>query len=477
MREKELIARLNNIGIALTSETRLDRLLELVVKEARNFTNAEGGSLYLKKDDGLHFLVAQNEVIDKIRKEPFKSHILPLDRRSIAGFVSLEGKVLNIEDVYKLCDVPYSFNREFDVMYNYRSKSMLVVPMKERDGEVIGALQLVNARDENGNVIPFDPIYEQLIASLASQATVAISNAILIEEIKKLLKSLVEYTATAIDARSPHTAGHSRRVATYSLNIARAINEENRPPFDKIEFSEDDLEELYFSAWLHDVGKIGVREAVLDKSRRLSTQKMDEIRTRFKLIKLCASLKGDKKTLSVLPSYLAFIEKLSKRSFITEEELNFLKEIRRKRVTLPWGEEISYIKDDEFENLSIPKGNLTKKEYEEIKSHVIHTLRIVGKIPFPKNLKNVPTFAACHHELLDGTGYPKGLTAKDIPLQTRIITVADIFDALTAKDRPYKKSVPLNKALEILKEEAEKGKLDRDIVWIFEKRKCYEGVK
>ena len=501
------IEKLNQIGIALSSETNLEDLLELIVFEARGFTSADGGSLYiLDEDETLYFNVSQNDTLSRRPDPPpgFKPYPLTLSKESIAGYVAITGEIVNLEDVYDLPDtVPYRFNPDFDMRNDYVTRSMLVVPMKDREQDILGVLQLINPMDETGKICPFPESVEHLIMSLGSQAAVAIRNATLIADIKALFEALIRYSATAIDARSPHTAGHSRRVAAYSRAIALAINEQNTGRFADISFSRDQLEELSYAAWLHDIGKIGVPEKILDKNNRLSDEAMENIVNRFELIKafklglLRAGSKGPsmagasgqdrihdgsaettgeeaKRTAEQIDEELALIQKTNRSNFLSDEDLAGLQSIASKTYKNLSGDTIPYLSDKEMEYLSVRKGNLTAEEYRKIQQHVELTYNIVENIPFTKSLQNIPFFSASHHELLDGSGYPKGLKGDEIPLQSRILAVVDIFDALTAADRPYRRAMAPEKAGEILKADAEAGRLDADVVNLFVDRRLYE---
>lgn len=497
---QEQIRKLNAIGIALSSEHDLNKLLELIVTEARHFTRADGGSLYIKEGDKLHFTVAQTESLAKQQEasQPFKSVYLPLTRESIAGYVALTGEILNIKDVYHIPPtVRYRVNKDFDRKTGYRSKSMLVVPMRDHQDEIIGVLQLINSLDEHGEVVPFKQEYESLVLSLASQAAVAIRNATLIKEIKNLFRALVRYSAKAIDARSPHTAGHSGRVAKYSVRIAQAINEETEGRLAKIHFTPEAIEEFRMAAWLHDIGKIGVRESVLEKTTKLTEDQIETISERFESIKNAtrshyAELKLamlsednanpaaleelDRKLaaeLGEIDDALAFIKRINVPGYVNEEDRLRLKHLAEGRYKTSSGEERFFLTPKEYENLSIVKGNLTEAEYKEIQSHVDQTLSILKKIPFTRDLQNIPKYAAAHHEYLNGTGYPRGLKGDEIPIQSRIMCIADIYDALSSSDRPYKKAIPLEKTLDILREEVKAGKLDGDIVELFIRKKLY----
>ena len=494
---KDLIRRLNQIGIALSSETHLPTLLELLVREVRRFTRADAGSLYFKMGSQLRFQVAQNDTLTARKTAltgAFRPYPIPLDKTSIAGYVAVTGETLNIADVYQLRpEAEYRFNPAFDDRNDYRSRSMLALPIGNHDNEIIGVLQLINALDEKGNVTVFDSDHVDLVASLASQAAVAIQNARLITAIHEVFAALVRYSASAIDARSPHTAGHSRRVATYCLRLARAVNDQTSGPFAQISFSDKELEELNYAAWLHDIGKIGVREEVLEKVDRLTPAAMELIASRFEMIKLAnlfeAELNGRQagggphnpaseveRSLEETDQDLEFIRQINRAKWIKAEQIERIERIRTKTFRDARGQIRPYLTEEEAHYLSVREGNLTSEEYEEIRAHVLHTLNIINKIPFAKDLERIPLIAAAHHEKLDGSGYPLGLKAPDIMIQARILGLADVYDALTATDRPYRGAMPTEEALKILTREAEAGKLDRDLVELFVTKRLYDGV-
>ena len=483
------IERLNQIGIALSNEIHLEKLLALIVTEARSFTNADAGSLYTLEKDQLLFRIAQNDTLDnKGARGAFKPVPIPLNTRSIAGYVALEGQLLDIDDVYLLAeDLPYSFNQDFDRKNNYRSQSMLVVPMKEPDGEVLGVLQLINAKDENGQVVRFPESIISLTMSLASQAAVAIRNARLISYIKSLFEALIRYSASAIDARSPHTAGHSRRVAAYSTIIAEEINRLGHGPFKNIKFTAEELERLNYSAWLHDLGKIGVPEAILDKHLRLPEGWEETIEERFKHCAACmvleAALGGKqdpreatRSERQALASDLERLKKINRSNWLPDEDQEFLEALHAHIFTDADDQEHPLLTDEEMVYLSVKKGNLTAEEYKTMQGHVEHTLNIVKNIPFTGHLEAVPTIAASHHEMLNGTGYPRHLQDQQITIEARILAMVDIFDALTAIDRPYRKAAPPERACAILQSDVESGRLDKDIVDLFVSQRLWERI-
>ncbi|MBT4482957.1 MAG: GAF domain-containing protein [Candidatus Latescibacteria bacterium] len=500
--DNSLIGKLNKIGVALSSEHNLSRLLEMIVKELRSFTNSDGGSLYIRVDDELSFEVAQNDTFARrTGNVPFKSFRLPIDHKSIAGHVASTGDILNIPDLDKLSEdeVPFRLTtmREFDKKMDYKTVSMLLVPMRNHKDEIIGVVQLINSLDEQNNPIPFEKNVEGLVISIASQAAVAICNSVLIQDIKNLFESIVTYSAEAIDARSPHTAGHSERVSALVIKQAEFINDQKDGPLADINYSEEEINELRIASLLHDIGKIGVKERVLDKANKLSDEKVEAIVNRFAFInrdienstnlKKLESPELSKEDIETLDTEtrdkiaeidadIELIIKLNIPKYYSDEEGEHLEQIAKKKYIDINGDEKPYIDSEELENLKVKKGNLTEKERNEIQGHVRHTLNILDKIPFTEELKSIPTIAAAHHEMLNGSGYPNGIKGEDISFQSRIVAIADIYDALTAKDRPYKPPLPLEITLKILREEADNNKLDQNLVNLFISEEIYSKV-
>lgn len=492
----EQIQALNRIGIALTSETNLHKLMKLILDEACKLTGADSGSLYLKEKNNLTFYVTKNKTLNDMNCfcDGGKRHRLPISKESFAGFVSLTGEILFIEDAYNLPPfLPYKFNYDFDRENNYRTRSVLVVPLMTPDNNVVGVLQLINAMDAQGNVVSFADDVVPLSVSLASQAAVSLRNARLIHDTKQLLRSIIQFSASAIDARSPHTAGHSQKVADYSKAVAEAINRQKKGPFAKILFTPDQMEELHYAAWLHDIGKIGIPESILDKQNKVSDAVISSIRSRFELFKTIKTtnlFRADDmagfddneiqtQCLEIEKGFqdrFDFVNRVNSTIFLSEEDMETLKSLAAEEFETMDGKTIPCLEPAEFAALSVRKGNLTNEEYKHIQSHVVHTKHIIDSIPFPEYLENVPLFASSHHEMLDGSGYPKGLKGDALPLQARILGMVDIFDALTASDRPYRKSMPVEKALDFLQREGEKGRLDKDLVNLFIENKLYDVV-
>ena len=490
---EDKIKRLNRIGIALTRTTKLEELFEMIVSECRSFTNADAGSLYTLEDGKLIFRVAQNDTLEQRLgyKAPFKAFPLPLSKKSVAGYVALTGEIILVDDCYELDPAKGpAVDRSFDQKNNYRSKSMLTVPMLNEKGAVIGVIQLINSTDEKGEIIPFPEDMVDLMQSIASQAAVALANARYLSEIKNLFAAFVKYSATAIDERSPHTAGHTRRVAGMSMRIATAINETTDGDFADTHFSDQELEELWFAAWLHDIGKIAVKETVLEKSTRISPDRLNWIITRMQTIlhsleldalkkENCSQDALDKEEVikhrERIKADIEFLEKLNTYGFLSDENAMRLQAIASQKYFDHEGKEQPLLDDFEMQNLGVKRGNLTDTEWHEMRSHVVKTRTIVQNIPFTDELANVANIAAGHHEMLNGTGYPDGLKEDVLPLQARILAVADIFDALTASDRPYKKAIPLEKSIEILQAEVKNGRLDERIVKLVLEKQLYIG--
>jgi HD-GYP domain-containing protein (c-di-GMP phosphodiesterase class II) len=401
------------------------------------------------EDGKLHFRVNQNDTLmSRLGPESsraFESFSFPIDENSISGSVAKNRQTLNIADVQK----HPLHNKQVDKELDYVTRTMLVVAMVDHKDNVIGVLQLINSMDMDGRVVPFPLESQRVTESLASQAAVSLENARLYQEIQRFVDSFVKYSAKAIDARDPCTAGHSSRVSRYSVDIARAMEK----------FTPEELREIRFAGLLHDVGKIGVREMVLTKANKLSDDQVRAIRERFGAIRAC---RGEIR--EELEDDLAFVLEKNLPGFTSDEEVDRLRSIAAKTYRAPDGEERPYLTEFELENLCVRRGNLTDAERQDIESHVTHSRNILGQIPFPRDLRNVVKYAAEHHERLDGEGYPGGLAAGEIPLQSRILAVADVFDALTASDRPYKKAMPVDKAMAILRDGASRGWWDAEVV-------------
>lgn len=508
------IKRLTQIGTALSAEKNVNSLLDMIVEEARKITRADAGSLYIVDPcaKNLKFAILQNDTLNtrwggtsitsvKLPPIPLEQDEKP-NYANVASYVALTGQPVNIPDVYESDIFDFTGPRTYDVSTGYRSKSMLVMPMKNHENDIIGVLQLLNALDpECREIIPFSGEYVDLIASLASQAAVALTNAQLIQDLQDLFYSFIKSIAMAIDAKSPYTGGHVRRVVDLALMLAAGINETHDGPFAGVCFNEDEIEELRLAAWMHDVGKITTPEHVIDKSTKLETifDRISLIETRFDLIgqtiqnkylqeklRLLAANPDDRVGLSLLDRDLAEAldvlhdEKLfiaacnAPAESLNPQKVTRLHEIARKSYELN-GERLPYLAPDELHHLAVPRGNLTSEERNLIENHAEMTIKILHALPFPKKFARVPEFAGGHHEKLDGSGYPRGLKGDQLPLQARIMAIADVFEALTARDRPYKPPMRLSQALDILRYMTRDNHIDPDLFRLLVEKKLHRA--
>jgi HD-GYP domain-containing protein (c-di-GMP phosphodiesterase class II) len=498
------IHRLIEIGISLSSERNLDALLEKIVDAAIEITNSDGCTIYIKKGAFLYFTVSKNISqglkVGGLSGLPSKVPPVPLSPSFVSSYAAITRKTVNIPDVYTSEEFDFRGPKEYDKKMNYKSFSMLVTPLLDYQNEVIGVLQLLNAISrDTGEVITYPKKYEALAKALASQAAVAISNVTLIRETEKLFESLLEVMATATDARSKYTHGHIRRVAGLSLELADAINEADTGPFASLSFNADDLNELRIAAWMHDIGKIVSPQHIMDKSMKLETivDRSDFIRARYDVIKLLAVQSNYAKKIELLKTgksagETAFLdEELSREITQIEDEAKFVlacnnpnenmadeKVARLKNIASQMysvdGVVYPRLTQDELLNLSIKKGSLTEEERKIMQSHVDVTIKMLDKIPFSRKLNNVPLYAGSHHECLDGSGYPKGLKAEQMPVQSRILAVTDFLEALTAADRPYKKALPMDLVWKILQSEVDKNHLDGGLLQLIREKNVYE---
>ena len=523
-RQSRELRELYDIGIALSAERDPDALLEMILKKSREITHADAGSLYLvetidsiPEDENnyfankqLRFKLAHNDSV----KIPFKESVMPIEKKSIAGYAALNNEFVNISDVYDLpADSKFGHNRSFDESIGYRAKSMLVIPMKTHKDEIIAVLQLINRKKTwetrltspeiiEEEVIPYDDKCVDLTSSLASQAAISIENNRLYEEIKNLFEGFIRASVLAIEQRDPTTFGHSERVATLTVALAKKVDRIDYGKFKQIKFTREEIQQINYAGLLHDFGKIGVREDVLIKAKKLFPHELDAVKNRFKIFKqatelqyskekvLCLLKEERERALSIISSwdqetrervqeldrFFQIICEVNEPTVLKQTGFEMLKQIS----TIEFSENGNHQKlltSKEIEVLSIPRGSLSNEERIEIESHVNHTFNFLNKIPWTSELKRVPQIASGHHEKLDGSGYPNGLASDEIPIEAKMMAIADIYDALTAWDRPYKRAVPVDKALEILQWEVKDGKIDSDLFQIFLDAKIYDLVK
>jgi HD-GYP domain-containing protein (c-di-GMP phosphodiesterase class II) len=514
-RSRNELDQLHRIGMALMTERDPDMLLVRILQQARHLTHSDAGSLYLVEpdEDGgkrLRFKLSQNDTLPDL---PLVQFTLPINTSSLAGYVAQTGEPLVLPDAYSIPDdEPYSFNRSFDERTSYRTKSMLVVPMMDHRADVVGVLQLINRKSDQSarinseasaqqNVREYGERELQLVQSLAGQAAVSIENSQLYAQIEQLFESFVKAAVTAIDQRDPTTAGHSIRVASLTVDFAEAVERGGEGIYRGVTFTRDQMKELRYAAMLHDFGKVGVREEVLVKSKKLPPFLWERVQSRFDLIIRSAEAEYHKKRADLLlqrndnvdpllvklqdefdkhvaelRSFHEAVRGANEPSILPEAAASILDQIATHTFTNVQGEPVPFLDKDELHFLKIPKGTLNESERLEIESHVEQTYRFLTQIPWTEDLQNLPLYAYGHHEKLNGRGYPRGVNAQEIPIQTRMMTIADIFDALTASDRPYKRALSADKALNILQMEAKDGLIDQQLVDILIGAEVYKRV-
>jgi HD-GYP domain-containing protein (c-di-GMP phosphodiesterase class II) len=505
------------ISRAISSERDIDRLLDLILEKARYITGADAGSVYVMEEvEGaeprLRFKITHNESV----KVDFAEFTVPVSKRSIVGNAVLRKESINIPDLYRLePDNRWGVTHDatFDRKIGYESHSMLTVPMVNQREDVIGVIQLINKkRDPKARlashqdfaeaVVPFDGRSEALARSLAAQAGISLDNALLYAEVQKLFAGFVRASVVAIESRDPTTSGHSQRVAELTVGLAEKVDRCDTGPYGIVTFSKEQLQELEYASLLHDFGKVGVREEVLVKAKKLHPGRRDLILQRFDYVRRTVEAEVLRKKLALLARMPAgeaeaalaeldqelqarvaemgdiqnFVLKVNEPTVLDSSGFERLQDIARRTYSPFSGEPQPLITEDEVIALRVPRGSLTEDERKQIESHVSHTYNFLKLIPWTRTLRDVPRIAWMHHEKLDGKGYPRAAPAADIPVQSRMMAISDIFDALTASDRPYKRAVPTDKALAILGMEVKDGKLDRDLYQIFVEAEVYKRV-
>ncbi len=511
-RQRYELGQLIEIGRSLSATRDLDTLLGSILEKARFLAGADAGSIYVMDDQGgdekaekrLRFKLSQNDSLEYEAQE----FVIPVSLESIAGAAAVLKKTINIPDVREIPkDSPYQYDATFDERSGYRTRSVLAVPMINLHNEVQGVVQLLNKKrnpevrlsrpeDFDREVIPMGEHSQALVETLASQAGVAMENAFLNQEIQHIFEGFVRASVHAIEQRDPTTSGHSFRVAALTRGLAEAVTAQNKGTYARVSFSEEDLEEIETAALLHDFGKVGVREEVLVKAKKLYPPSLKMIRARFDFItrsidndylhrRLLMLEEGAPKeeldildeskgrAVSEIEECWRIISSANEPTVLQEGDFAKIEEIAKQSYFDMGGKRQPYLETDEVAALQVAKGSLTDEELAEIRSHAAHTISFLKQIPWGRSLKRVPEYAGAHHEKLDGSGYPYGLTGDAIPLPAKIMAVADIYDALTAADRPYKKAVSRDRALHILGLEAKDNHIDKDLLEIFDSFKVY----
>ena len=497
---------LNRIGIALSQEKDINRLLETILTAAKTITNADGGTLYRLIDGKLKFEIVLNDTLNIAMggttgvAVPF--YPIPLhetggaeNNTMVAAYAALHDESVSIADAYTAEGFDFSGTRNFDKKTGYRSVSFLTIPMKDHEGEIIGVLQLLNAQDQNRQVIPFTSEDQRLAESLASQAAIALTNRMLINQLEKLFESLIELINTAIDDKSPYTGGHCKRVPALTMMLAEAASSATTGPLADFNMTDKDRYELKIAGLLHDCGKITTPVHVVDKATKLETifDRIEFIAQRFEILKRDAELDMLKAKMAspnvddqsrAERAYQARTTQLDDdRAFLrrsnigsermSDEDQARVEKIASYRYKNENGEDAAFLSDDEKGNFNIPYGTLTPTERKTINHHIDATIKMLEALPWPRHLVRVPEYAGGHHERMDGKGYPRGLTREQMSVQARVMGIADIFEALTAKDRPYKVGKTLSESLNILGKFKLNGHIDPDLFDVFVREKVY----
>jgi len=511
------LEQLNDIGAALSQEKNLDRLLENILTAAQTISHADGGTLYLMEEGTrLRFAIMRNDTL-KVALGGTSGNDIPFypiqlyrdgqpNNSMVAAYAAINQCTVNIVDAYSEAGFDFSGTRQFDQKTGYRSKSFLTVPMKNHEGEIIGVLQLINSlASDTREILPFSEADQRLAESLASQAAIALSNRALINQLEELFESFIVLINTAIDEKSPYTGGHCQRVPMLTMMLAEAVNETSEGPLASFAMTDKDRYELKIAGMLHDCGKVTTPVHVVDKGTKLETifDRISLIETRFEVLKRDAEIEALRMRLDLAQD--SGVSEMSRRErqygidqALRERvrQLDVDREFLRRcniggeympaeaqarvreigtvyRWTDPSGHIANFLSEDEIKNLAIARGTLTPEERETINHHIVATIKMLEALPWPKHLARVPEYAGGHHERMDGKGYPRGLVREQMPVQARVMGIADIFEALTAKDRPYKHGKTLSESLKILGQFKQNGHIDPDLFDIFVRGKVY----
>lgn len=504
------IARLTETGLALSREKDIKKLLDMILSSAKSLTNADGGTLYLKSEDGqkLDFAIVRNDKLNinlgglsgnaiQFASVPIYQENGQPNLHNVSAAAAHQGQTINIPDAYSCDNFDFSGTRRFDANTGYRSQSFLTVPMKNHEGDLIGVIQLINALDTQNEVRVFTIVEQSLVESLTSMAATALTQRQLIDAQRNLFDSVVKLIANAIDAKSPYTSGHCQRVPVVAKMLAEAVNADTRPIWVKAAFSDDELYELNVAAWLHDCGKLATPDYIMDKRTKLDglNDRISEVDAR--LAALFQGIRADKweqvarnlaaeanQSLDDVDAFLITeqqqVQALSAFLHLANQGDEFMAESMQQKVkdaaVIPWlslAGASPLLSSEEVELLNIARGTLSSQERKIINDHIVVTIDMLKTLPYPKNLKNVVEIAGGHHERVDGKGYPYGLTIQQLSLRARIMAIADVFEALTASDRPYKQPKTLSETLKIMGFMAKEGHIDSDLFNVFVHHKVY----
>jgi len=481
---QEQMQRFLAITVALSAERDREALLTFILDTAMDLTSSDGGTLYLLEEDGLHFcrMVTRSFGIRQGGHDaPITLPPVPLKPSHVCARAVLENRLINVDDVHSNTDFDFSGAKRYDQMTGYCTRSMLVVPLANDRGELIGVLQLLNAQNEKGESTSYPAEVEPLVEAIASQAAISLTNMKYSEQIHQLLDSLVGALSTAIDQRTPYNANHTRNMAKYGERFLDWLDRTNHP----WRFDTQRRRTFLLSVWLHDVGKLVVPLSVMDKDSRLGDS-LSEVEHRFSIMTLLsriAALEGRISTdqaaaeQAEIAEALELIRKVNRAGFLPDEELAKITALAQRTYSDEAGETHPWLTEQELISLSVRKGTLTAEERTIMESHVVMTARILEQVSFPKMYDQVPGWAGAHHELLNGKGYPAHISGEEIPKEVRLLTILDVFDALTAKDRPYKPGMPVEKALSILDNMVNEGGMDAEILALFRESQAWEETQ
>ncbi|MCA9552328.1 MAG: GAF domain-containing protein [Myxococcales bacterium] len=493
------LSRLHRVGLALSSERNRERLMERILLEAKELCRADGGTLYLRTDqDQLAFQIMRTDslgiALGGTTGKPV--HLPPVklydpetgaeNHKNVASHCALTTRSSNIADAYDAAGFDFSGTKLFDEKNGYRTRSVLTIPMLNQEARVIGVLQLLNAKDAADHVVPFAPELQDIVEALAAQAAVALDNQMLVAAQRNLMEAFIKLIAAAIDAKSPYTGGHCRRVPLLTEMLARAACDAVEGPLTGFNLNEEEWYELHIAAWLHDCGKVTTPVHVMDKATKLETihDRIEAVKARFaammrdrEVVMLRAVAGGEdadaaraayEADVAAMQDDLQFLEVANiGGEFMSDDKKARVRAVAARTWVDHRGEVAPVLTADEVDNLLISRGTLTEAERLEINGHMVQTILMLEALPFPKNLARVPEYAGGHHEKMDGTGYPKGLYAGDMSLPARMMAIADVFEALTAQDRPYKKGKPLSESMRIMGEMKRFNHLDPDLFDLF----------
>lgn len=486
-----LLDKIKHLGILLSAEKDSEKLIRIILEESVNIIGCDAGSIYiLDAAPCLRFKASVN----LSRKVDFEAFSIPINHDSISGYCAETGETVILNNLHDYKNSKQmKHDSSFDKIADYHTVNMMVIPMKDIHNEVLGVLQLINKKrnptallysedDFSNEIIPFDEDEASLILAISSQAGMLIERSKLHKNIEDLFYNFVRSMVLLIDKRDPCTAGHSIRVAEITEKFIKRISETPQFPFENIYYTADQQKEIYYAALLHDIGKIGVNEQLLSKRTKLDKNQMAYLKLRFKYIKGIIEQKRtsdshsnvDQLTGEEIDKLYAFIDGVNEKNCLEETEIERIRQLGNHIIEDFDGEQITLLTADEIESLSIRCGNLTYNEREKMMSHPVHTFEILNQLNWTKDLERLPLIASAHHEKIDGSGYPHHLSRMDIPFESKILAIADIYEALTAEDRPYRRGMTHDDALKVLIQEATLKHLDKDLVDFFITERVYE---